>query len=330
MALTVPVNLPWRDRQVLTSWTSSASVRPELALRARIVLLAADGAGTGEIVAQTGASKPTVIAWKKRYAAEGLRGLQDRRRPGRPRRTDDAAIVLATLEPPPQHLRVRHWSSRLLASELGVSNVRVAATWREYGLQPWRREPVRFATEPQLQAQPRDVIGLYLNPPDYAVVLSAAAGAQLTDSATAALAALTAGDSESVSLASYPSRRHQWYLRFLQEAGAARLSAEMHVLAVENYVTRRHPDVRAWLARNPRITPHFAPTQRAWLTMTEVFFALSADPAVSGTVDGSGASATSTGALIRAAIDGWPDRGQPFSWTSVESEQSPRYMEPAS
>lgn len=329
MALTVPVEIPSRDRQVLTSWASSASVRPELALRASIVLLAAQGAGTGEIVAETGASKPTVIAWRKRYAAEGLRGLQDRQRPGRPRRTDDAAIVLATLEPPPPHLQVRHWSTRLLARELGVSNVRVAATWREYGLQPWRREAVRFGTVPQLQAQPRDVMGLYLNPPDYAVVLSAAADAQLTDGATAALGALHAGDGEHVSLAGHPARRHQWFLRFLQQAAAARLSAEMHVLAVENYVTRRHPDVRAWLARHPGITPHFASTQRAWLTMTEVFFALSTDPAVSGTVDGREAGSVSTSAAIRLAIDGWPGAGRPFSWTSAAGEP-PQYLDPAS
>ena len=278
MPLTVPVNLPSRDRQVLTSWASSTSVRPELKLRARIVLLAADGAGTSEIVAQTGASKPTVIAWKKRYAAEGLSGLQDRRKPGRPRRTDDAAIVLATLEPPAQLLEVRHWTSRLLATELGVSNVRVAATWREYGLQPWRRESLRFATDPKLEAQPREVVGLYLNPPDYALVLSAAATLQPPDSAGTVLAALQSGEGQAVPLASYPSRRHQWFLRFLQQAAAARLGAELHVLAVDNYAIRKHPDVRAWLARHPRVRPHFASTQRLWLTMAEVFAALQHRP----------------------------------------------------
>jgi transposase len=171
MALTVCVEVPPRDREVLASWVRSTSIRVGLAQRARIVLLAGDGAGTNEIVRRTGASKPTVILWKKRYAAEGTGGLEDRPRPGRARWTDDVAIVLATLEPPPARLGVTHWSSRLLAAELGVSNVKVAEVWREWGLQPWRAESFKFSTDPQLEARVRDVTGLYLNPPDKAVVL---------------------------------------------------------------------------------------------------------------------------------------------------------------
>jgi len=171
MPLTVKVEVPPRDREVLASWVRSPSIRAGLAQRARIVLLAADGIGTNEIVRRTGVSKPTVILWKKRYAAEGTGGLEDRPKPGKPRTTDDVAIVLATLEPPPKRLRVTHWSSRLLAAELGISNVKVADVWREWGLQPWRAESFKFSTDPQLEAKVRDVIGLYLNPPDKAVVL---------------------------------------------------------------------------------------------------------------------------------------------------------------
>src|SRR5438876_7767816 len=100
MALTVMVQVPPRDREVLTSWTRASSMRAGLAQRARIVLLAADGVGTNEIVRRVGVSKPTVIGWKKRYAAEGVGGLDDRPKPGRPRTVDDVAIVLRTLEPP--------------------------------------------------------------------------------------------------------------------------------------------------------------------------------------------------------------------------------------
>jgi len=171
MPLTVKVEVPPRDREVLTSWVRSPSIRAGLAQRARIVLLASDGIGTNEIVQRTGVSKPTVILWKKRYAAEGIGGLEDRPRPGKPRTVDDVAIVLATLEPPPKRLGVTHWSSRLLAAELGISNVKVADVWREWGLQPWRAESFKFSTGPQLEARVRDVIGLYLNPPDKAVVL---------------------------------------------------------------------------------------------------------------------------------------------------------------
>jgi transposase len=141
-----------------------------LAQRARIVLLAADGAGTNEIVRRTGVPKPKVIGWKRRYAAEGIGGLEDRPKPGRLRWTDDVAVVLATLEPP-KRLGATHWSSRLLAAELGLSNVKVAKVWREYGLQPWRSGTFKFSTDPELEAKLRDVVGLYLNPPDKAVVL---------------------------------------------------------------------------------------------------------------------------------------------------------------
>jgi transposase len=142
------VDVAPRDRELLRSWTRSPSVRAGLAQRARIVLLAAEGLGTNEIVRRTGVSKPTVIAWKRRYMAEGVGGLDDRPKPGRPRTTDDVAIVLRTLEPPPERLGVTHWSSRLLAAELGLSNVKVADVWREYGLQPWRTESFKFSTDP--------------------------------------------------------------------------------------------------------------------------------------------------------------------------------------
>ena len=101
----------------------------------------------------------------------GVGGLEDQPKPGKPRVIDDVPVVLATLEPPPERLGVTHWSSRLLAAELGISNVKVADVWREWGLQPWRAESFTFSTDPVLEAKVRDVIGLYLNPPDKAVVL---------------------------------------------------------------------------------------------------------------------------------------------------------------
>src|SRR6476620_10600591 len=171
MALTMTVDVPPRDRELLRSWTRSPSIRAGLAQRARIVLLAAGGAGTNEIVRRTGVSKPTVIAWKQRYAAEGIGGLEDRPKPGKPRTTDDVAVVLATLEPPPQRLGVTHWSSRLLAKHLGISDFTVTTTWKKWGLQPWRVQSFKFSTDPELEAKIRDVVGLYLNPPDKAIVL---------------------------------------------------------------------------------------------------------------------------------------------------------------
>jgi transposase len=130
------VALPDEDRAELTRWTRAPWLRPGLAQRARIVLLADEGAETNEIVTRVGVSKPTVIAWKRRYAAEGIAGLGDRPKPGRPARVDEIAVVLATLQPPPDRLGVTHWSSRLLAEQLGISNVWVARIWRKWGCNP--------------------------------------------------------------------------------------------------------------------------------------------------------------------------------------------------
>src|SRR6476646_10991583 len=160
-----------KDKSKLRSWVRASGIRAGLAQRARIVLLAGEGHSNTEIATRVGVSRPTVIHWRDRYAEGGLRALEDRKRSGRPRRVDEAEVVVATLTPPPQRLGVTHWSSRLLAAELGLSNVKVAKVWREYGLQPWRAESFKFSTDPQLEAKVRDVVGLYLNPPDKAVVL---------------------------------------------------------------------------------------------------------------------------------------------------------------
>src|SRR5512133_1140987 len=153
MSLTVAVSMPAEDRAELVRWTRSPSLRAGLAQRARIALLADQGVGTNEIVERVGVSKPTVIAWKKRYAAAGIGGLEDLPKPGRPVQVDEVAVVLATLEPPPERLGVTHWSSRLLADHLSgqgtvISNVWVAKIWRKWGLQPWRRETFKFSTDP--------------------------------------------------------------------------------------------------------------------------------------------------------------------------------------
>jgi transposase len=343
MALTMGVEVPPRDREVLASWVRSPSVRAGLAQRARIVLLAADGIGTNEIVRRVGVSKPTVIAWKKRYAAEGVGGLDDRKKAGRPRTTDDVAIVLRTLEPPPEHLGVTHWSSRLLAAELGLSNVKVADVWREYGLQPWRSQTFRFSTDPQLEAKLRDVVGLYLNPPDKAVVLCVDEKSQVQAlDRTAPILALRPGIPEKqthdyvrhgtttlfaalevatgkVTDACYPRHRHEEFLRFLRQVAKAYPRVKLHIV-VDNYATHKHPDVQAWLGRHPRITLHFTPTSGSWLNMVEIFFGIITRQAIRrGTF-------TSVKDLITAIenfIDGWNDRCHPFTWTKNADQLLP-------
>ena len=344
MSLTVAVEMPAEDRAELVRWTRSPSLRAGLVQRARIVLLADDGLGTNEIVSRVGVSKPTVIAWKKRYAAGGIAGLEDLPKPGRPAQVDEVAVVLATLEPPPASLGVTHWSSRLLGEQLGISNVWIAAIWRKWGLQPWRRESFKFSTDPQLEAKVRDVVGLYLNPPDKAVVLSIDEKSQIQAlDRTAPILPLRPGLPEKathdyvrhgtttlfaalelatgkVTDACYPRHRHEEFLVFLRQVAKAYPRRKLH-LVVDNYGTHTHPDVRAWLARHPRITLHFTPTSGSWLNMAEVFFSIITRQAIRR---GSFTSVAELIAAIEAFIDGWNDRCHPFTWTKTADEILPK------
>ena len=261
MSLTVGVEVSPQDRELLTSWTRSPSIRAGLAQRARVVLLAGDGLGTREIVRRVGLSKPAVIGWKRRYAAEGVAGLQDRAKPGRPRVIDQTEIVLATLEPPPEELGVTHWSSRLLATHLGVSDFTVATMWKKWGLQPWRSETFKFSTDPQLEAKIRDVVGLYLNPPENAVVLCVDEKSQVQaldrtapmlpirpgmpeqrthdyvrHGTTTLFAALEVATGK-VTDACYPRHRNQEFLRFLKQVAKAYPRKKLHIVMRQ----LRHP-----------------------------------------------------------------------------------------
>jgi len=343
MALTVTVDVAAEDRMVLESWTRSPSLRAGLAQRARIVLLAGDGVPVKSIVDRVGVSKPTVIGWKKRYAAEGLVGLEDRPKPGRPATVDDVSVVLATLEPPPPRLGVTHWSSRLLGAELGISHVWVGKIWKKWGLQPWRRETFKFSTDPELEAKVRDVVGLYLDPPEKAVVLCVdekSQGQALNRTApilpirpglpekathdyvrhgtTTLFAALEVATGQ-VTDACYPRHRSDEFLRFLKLVAKAYPRVKLHIV-VDNYATHKHPRVEAWLRRNPRVTLHFTPTSGSWLNMVEIFFNIITRQAIRR---GSFTSVKDLIAAIRTYIDSWNERCQPFSWTKTADEILP-------
>src|SRR4051795_7200053 len=159
------------DRATLEYWTRCSTLSAGHQERARIVLAIADGAGTSATSRVLGVSRPTVIKWRDRFAARGLAGLDDEPRSGRPKTIDDAQIIAATLEAPPASLAVTHWSSRLLGRHLGIGDATVARAWRTYRVQPWRRGTFKFSTDPELEAKVCDVIGLYMNPPEHAIVL---------------------------------------------------------------------------------------------------------------------------------------------------------------
>ena len=163
------------DRQVLQSRVQARTVSVRDLERARIVLLAAEGLPAAEIAARVGCSRPTVTLWRSRYETDGIDGLGDAPRSGAPpkltqQRKDE--ILATTLAPPPETLGVTHWSSRLLAKHLGdVSHVTITRLWKLWQLQPWRAETFKFSTDPELVAKVTDVVGLYLDPPQNAVVL---------------------------------------------------------------------------------------------------------------------------------------------------------------
>ena len=340
MPLTVDVAMPEEDHAELLRWMRSPSLPAGLVQRARIVLLADEGLGTNEIARRVAVSKPTVIAWKKRYAAEGIAGLDDRAKPGRPRVIDPVEIVLATLAPPPEKLGVTHWSSRLLARHLGVSDYTVTTTWKKWALQPWRVQTFKFSTDPELEAKIRDVVGLYLNPPDKAVVLCVDEKSQVQaldrtapvlplqigmpekqtadyvrHGTTTLFAALEVATGKVVD-ACFPRHRHEEFLKFLKQVAKAYPRRKLHIVC-DNYATHKHPAVKAWLARNPRVTLHFTPTSGSWLNMVEIFFGIITRQAIRR---GTFTSVKDLIGAIETFIDGWNERCEPFIWTKTADE----------
>jgi len=336
------------EREELVRLTRSSSVRAGLAQRARIVLLAAEGVSNTAIAQRVGVSRPTVIGWRDRYAAHGLAGLDDEPRSGRPRRIDHAAIISATLKPPPKRLGVTHWSTRLLARHLGIGDATVAKAWRDYRVQPWRAQTFKFSTDPQLVGKVTDVVGLYLAPPQNAVVLCVDEKSQIqaldrtqkmlpmqpglperrthdyvrhgTSTLFAALEVATGR----VTAACKPRHRHQEFLAFLKQVARAYPDdvdpegrpIELH-LVMDNYAAHKKAEVRAWLAANPRIHVHFTPTSGSWLNLVEVWFSIIEKQAIHR---GTFGSVKDLNAKIRAFIDGWNDRCHPFVWTKTADE----------
>ena len=318
----------------------SSTVEAGLAQRARIVLLAAEGVPNAEIARRVGVSRPTVIQWRNRYEAGGISALGDLDRSGRPPVIDDVAVVVATVQAPPEALGVTHWSARLLGKHLGISFASVARIWREWNLQPWRRETFKFSTDPELDAKVRDVVGLYLNPPDKAVVVCIDEKSQIQaldrtapilpirpglpekathdyvrHGTTTLFAALEVATGK-VTDACHPRHTHAEFLAFLKQVAKAYPRVPLHVVA-DNYATHKHPAVQAWLAKHPRVRMHFTPTSGSWLNLVEVFFGIITRQAIRR---GTFTSVKDLIAAIETFIDACNDRCQPFVWTKTADE----------
>jgi transposase len=328
------------DEQVLAGWTRSSTVAAGLALRARILLLAAAGESNVEIGRRVGVSLPTVTAWRARYAEGGLDALGDRPRSGRPAVHDQTSIIAATLDPPPERLGVTHWSARLLADHLGISFATVARVWRRWGLQPWKAETFKFSTDPELEVKIRDVVGLYLDPPEKAVVLCVDEKTQIQaldrtapilplrpgipekqthdykrNGTTSLFAALEIATGK-VTDRCYAQHTNTEFLDFLKTVARAYPRVPLHVVC-DNYATHKHPNVRAWLGKHPRVQLHFTPTSGSWLNMVEIFFGIITRQAIRR---GTFHSVKDLEAAIGTYVDGWNDRAHPFTWTKTADE----------
>src|SRR4051795_6668192 len=329
-----------RDRATLESWTRASTVSAGQRERALIVLAVAAGAGVSSVARSLGVSRPTVIKWRDRFVADGLGGLGDLPRSGRPKRIDDAHIIAATLEAPPESLAVTHWSSRMLGRQLGIGDATVARAWRAYRVQPWRHGTFKFSTDPELEAKVRDVVGLYLAPPQNAIVLCVDEKSQIQalnrtqpilplrpglpekathdyrrNGTTTLFAALEVATG-TVTDRCYDRHGKAEFLDFLKLVAKAYPRRRLHVV-LDNYHTHKHDDINAWLQHNPRITLHFTPTSASWLNLVEVFFGIITRQAIRR---GSFTSVPDLIGAIRAFIDAYNQRCEPFRWTKTADQ----------
>lgn len=326
-----------RERDELLSLTRSSRVPSAVGFRARIVLAVADYGSTADAASALGTSPPTVRKWRDRFSAEGIDGLHDRDRPGRPPVVDEGMVVAETLTPPPGDSGLSHWSSRELAKRIGISHNEVAAIWRNWGIQPHRTESFKFSTDPGLDAKITDIVGLYMDPPENAVVLCIDEKSQVQalersqpmlpvapglaerrshdykrHGTTSLFAALEVATGR---VTGQCHRRHtnKEFLAFLRHVARQYPEGNLHVV-VDNYGTHRHENVRNWLARpeNTRIRLHFTPTGCSWMNLVEVFFSIITRKAIRR---GSFTSVKDLTDRIRAFIASYNTDCTPFTWT---------------
>ena len=294
-----PLPLTEREREELLQISKLRSTPQSVALRVRIVLSASEGIANKVLARQLSTTLPTVLLWRARYQAEGLAGiLEDRPRSGRPKEISaqqEAALIETTLHRTPKD--ATHWSVRSMAKTQGVSAATVQRIWKKHHLQPHRVERFKFSTDPQFVAKVRDIVGLYLHPPDQAIVLSVDEKSQIQaldrtqpilplrpglperqthdyerHGTTTLFAALNVAAGKIIAQCQ-PRHRHQEFLRFLKQINTATdPTLEVHLI-LDNYGTHKHPNVKKWFRTHPRYHVHFTPTSASWLNQVERWFA---------------------------------------------------------
>jgi transposase len=336
-----PIILGEVDRAELARLQRSTRVPAGFSRRARVVLLLADQVSGAEVARMTGYTVVQVSRLRRRCVEEGLAGLKDKPRSGRPpsiTARKRAQVVARTLKPPGDGLT--HWSSRELAAEVGVSHSTVHRIWKAHDLQPHRVETFKFSTDPAAEEKIHDVVGLYLNPPANAVVLSVDEKTQIQalnrtqpllplrpglparqthdyrrNGLTSLYAALEVASGTVVGEC---STRHTGadFLRFLNVLSRRYRTRSLHVI-LDNSSTHKTPEVNAWLEAHPRVRFHFTPTGASWLNMVEAWFSILTRRSIRR---GSFDTVRALVKHIRSYIDRWNENPTPFVWTREPAE----------
>ena len=336
-----PIVLGEADRAELERIQRSPTTHAGLSRRARVVLLMADNVSGAEVARMTGYTVVQISRLRRRFVEDGLAGLDDKPRSGRPTTITArkrARVVAMTLKPPGAGLS--HWSSRELASEVGVSHSTVHRIWRQHDLQPHRIETFKFSTDPDAEEKIHDVVGLYMNPPTNAIVLSVDEKTQIQalnrtqpilplrpgiperqthdyerNGLTSLYAAL---DVASGAVIGECSERHTGadFLRFLKLLSRRYRKGDLHVI-LDNSSTHKTPQVKAWLEAHPRVSFHFTPTGTSWLNMVEAWFSILTRKSVRR---GSFDTVRALIKHIQRYIAHWNDNPTPFVWTRDPAE----------
>ena len=328
------------ERAQLQSFARSRSLPAALCNRARLVLASAAGEPNNAIALRLGLTQHTVGKWRTRFIERRIAGLYDDVRPGAPRTIDDervARLINTTLHTKPANGST-HWSVRTVAAETGISKTSVQRYFQLLGLQPHRSESFKLSTDPFFIEKLRDVVGLYLSPPDNALVICVDEKSQCqalertqpmlpmglgyvegvthdykrhgTTTLFAALNVLNGA----VLAACKPRHRHQEFLAFLREIDkAVPADLEIHCI-VDNYATHSHPRIKTWLSTRPRWHMHFIPTYSSWLNQVERFFSLITDKAIRR---GSFTSVKQLVQRIDHFVAAYNTNSQPFKWTAT-------------
>jgi transposase len=339
---TAAVTLSDEDREILVRWARRPSTAQALAMRARIVLAAAEGETNTAIAEAVGAHPVTVGKWRRRFVEAGIDGLHDEPRPGAPRTVTDAdveRVIVKTLEEQPAD--ATHWSTRSMAEATGMSQTMVSKIWRAFGLKPHLVDEFKLSPDPMFIDKVRDIVGLYLNPPEAAVVLCVDEKTQVQAlDRTAPILPMLPGvperrthdyrrhgttnlyaalDVVSGNVIADMTDRHRAieFRKFLNQINREIPDGlDVHIV-LDNVSTHKSPIIQNWLLRHPRFTFHFTPTYSSWMNLVERWFA---ELTTKWLRRGTHRSVKELTASIRTWITNWNDDPRPFVWHKTADE----------